>query len=56
MVTSYIIAPDGELLEYGGYDLPDWMNQAYGDDTITEDIKEATKENQQDADNTCPSA
>ena len=45
VVTSYIIAPDGELLECDGYDRPDWMNQAYGDDTITEDIKEATKEN-----------
>ena len=52
-VTSYIISPEGDLLEYEGYEQPDWLNQGFEDDKIESEIENATSQNESDAAGEC---
>lgn len=52
-VSTYIISPDGDVLEYEGYDMPEWAQEGYTDDEIEDAIDEATVGNVDDAAGVC---
>ncbi len=52
-VATYIISPDGDLLEYEGYVQPSWARESYSDDEIKELIEAATEANLLDAMGDC---